>query len=83
MVYRPHHRMRLRSNWEPRVTPESTVEHVPAIARLGLEALELIVAHDLEAEPDHEEDDSQAVDSGEARGTCSAHRDEEWQRDEP
>ena len=49
----------------PRVAPQPTVEHVPAIGRLGPEARELRVAYDLEAEPDGKEQDSQGVDGGE------------------
>jgi len=49
----------------PRVAPQPTVEHLSAIGRLGPEALELIVTHDLEAKPDGEEKNSQAVDGGE------------------
>ena len=50
----------------PRVAPQSTVEHLSAIGGVSPEALELIVTHDLEAEPDRKEQDPQDVDGGEA-----------------
>jgi hypothetical protein len=53
------------------------------LAGSSLEALELIVAHDFEAEPDHEEHDSQAVDSGEGGRARGAHRDQKRKGDEP
>ena len=67
----------------PRVAPQPTVEHRAAVGGLGPEALELIVAHDLEAESDREQHDSQAIDGGEGGGLRGAHRDEERKGDEP
>ena len=67
----------------PRVAPQPAVEHLAAVPGLGSEALELIVADDLEAEPDREQQDSEAIDRGECGGLRGAHRDEERQGDEP
>ncbi len=39
----------------PRVAPEPAAKHFAAVLWSGLEALEFIVAHDLEAEPNREQ----------------------------
>ena len=67
----------------PRVAPEPAAKHFAAVLWPGLEALELIVAHDLEAEPDREQQYSQTIDQGKPDGVRGANRDEERERDEP
>ena len=54
-----------------------------AVPGLGSEALELIVADDLEAKPDREQQHSESIDCGECDGFGGAYRDEEGQGDEP
>jgi hypothetical protein len=43
----------------------------------------VVVADDLEAKPNCEEDDSQAIDGGECGGLRGTYRDEEREGDEP
>ena len=67
----------------PRVAPEPPIEHCAAVGGVGFEALELIVAHDFEAEPDRKQQYSQAIDCGECGGLRGTYRDEEGQGDGP
>ena len=55
----------------PRIAPEPAVEHLAAVPGLGSEALELIVADDLEAEPNREQQDAEAIDRSEGDGAVA------------
>src|SRR5690242_3284727 len=65
------------------VTPQTAIEHAPAIGRVGLEPRELRVPHDFETESNRKEYESQGVDDGEGGRPRRADCDEERKGDEP
>jgi hypothetical protein len=65
------------------VAPQPAIEDFAAVLGLGPEARELVVADDLEAKPNCEEHDSQAIEGGECGGLRGTYRDEEREGDEP
>jgi hypothetical protein len=66
-----------------RVAPEAAVEHASRVGRVRLEARELEVAHALEAEPEREEEDADAIEQAQRALARGEQSDLDGQRDRP